>query len=103
MVSCVGNESRANKSTNPYAGRATFYPSGIVKMKLLTHSYVWWHQIDQDIEKLVSSCEMCATHRGLPPKAPLHSWPWVSSSMQRIHIDYVEIESQQMLVIIDGR
>ena len=73
-----------------------FTQPGIVKMKLLARSSVWWHQIDQDIEKLVSSCEMCATHRGLPPKAPLHSWPWAGSPMQRIHIDYAEIESQQV-------
>ena len=40
-----------------------FTHPGIVKLKLLACDYVWWHQIDQDIEELVSRCEVCATHR----------------------------------------
>ena len=35
------------------------------------------------------------------PKAPLHSWPWANCPMQRIHVDYAEIEIYQVLVIID--
>lgn len=32
---------------------------GVVKMKLLARSYIWWHKIDQDIE-VVRTCENCA-------------------------------------------
>ena len=77
-----------------------FMHPGVVKMKLLARSYVWWHKIDQDIE-VVRTCENCAAQRSLPPKAPLHSWPWTNRPMQRIHIDYAEIEGYQVLVIID--
>ena len=78
-----------------------FTHPGIVKMKLLARSYVWWYKIDQDIEEVVRTCENCAVQRSLPPKAPLHSWPWANRPMQRIHIDYAEIEGCQVLVIID--
>ena len=70
-------------------------------MKLLARSYIWWHKIDQDIEEVVRTCENCAVQRSLPSKAPLHSWPWANRPMQRIHIDYAEIEGYQVLVIID--
>ena len=78
-----------------------FTHPGIVKMKLLARSYIWWHKIDQDIEEVVRTCENCAVQRSLPPKAPLHSWPWANRPMQIIHIDYAEIEGYQVLVIID--
>ena len=78
-----------------------FTHPGIVKMKLLARSYVWWYKIDQDIEEVVHTCENCAAQRSLTPKAPLHSWPWANRPMQRIHVDYAEIEGYQVLVITD--
>ena len=59
-----------------------FTHPGIVKMKLLASSYVWWYKIDQDIEEVVRTCENGAAQRSLPPKAPLHSWPWANHPMQ---------------------
>ncbi len=32
---------------------------GIVKIKALARSYVWWQGIDSDIENLVKSCKIC--------------------------------------------
>ena len=32
---------------------------GIVKMKSLAHSYIWWPKIDKDIEHLAKSCPGC--------------------------------------------
>ena len=31
-------------------------------MKELAWSYIWWPNLDQDIEKLVASCEKCNMH-----------------------------------------
>ena len=78
-----------------------FTHPGIIKMKLLARSYVWWPKLDSNIEDLVRSCSDCAALHSLPPKAPLHSWPWANHPMQRLHIDYAEIEGLQVLVIID--
>ena len=74
---------------------------GIVKMKLLARSYMWWPKLDQNIEEIVKSCKDCATQRNLPPVAPLHSWPWANQPMKRLHLDFAEIEGWQVLVIID--
>ena len=75
--------------------------SGIVKMKLLACSYMWWPNLDQNIENLLKSCRECATQRSVTPVAPLCSWPWANLSMKRLHIDFADIEGWQVLVIID--
>ena len=74
---------------------------GMVKMKLLARSYMWWPRMDGNIEEIVRSCKECAAQRGLPPVAPLHSWPWANQPMKRLHIDFAEVEGFQVLVIID--
>ena len=74
---------------------------GIVKMKLLARSYMWWPGLDLDVERIVRNCQECARQRNLPPVSPLHSWPWANMPMKRIHIDFAEIEGYQVLVIID--
>ena len=53
------------------------------------------------IVTLKISCSDCAALHSLPPKAPLHSWPWANHPMQRRHINYAKIEGHQVLVIID--
>ena len=69
-------------------------------MKAIARSAVWWPNMDKEIENIVSSCQRCAEQRSLSPLAPLHSWPWASHPMQRIHIDFTAIEQFQVLVII---
>ena len=74
---------------------------GMVKIKLLARSCMWWLNLDQNLEDLVNSCRECATQRSLPPVAPLYSWPWANQLMKCLHIDFVEIEGWLLLVIID--
>ena len=74
---------------------------GIVKMKLLARSYMWWPKLDQNIEDIVKSCRECVTQRSLPPVAQLHSWPWANQPMKRLHVDFAEIEGWPVLVVID--
>ena len=47
---------------------------GIVKMKAIARSYVWWLKLDDDMEKKVSSCDVCQLSRNSPPPALLHTW-----------------------------
>ena len=53
---------------------------GIVKMKEIARSYVWWPGIDKDIEGMAKSCEPCNAFCNSPP-AQHHPWsypqaPW---------------------------
>ena len=46
--------------------------SGMVKMKSLARSFVWWPHLDNDIEHVVNECSACQTCKKNPHEAPLH-------------------------------
>ena len=43
-------------------------------MKELARSYVWWPNLDKDLENLANSCQECLELRDMPPKAKLNSY-----------------------------
>ena len=76
---------------------------GMVKMKVLARSYVWWPSIDKDIEHSVKGCVGCQLHQNMPQAAPLHPWEWPSGPWQRIHIDYAgPFLGSMFLVVVDA-
>ncbi|XP_057332043.1 uncharacterized protein K02A2.6-like [Microplitis mediator] len=77
--------------------------SGIVKMKSIARSYIWWPGIDNDIEKLSNSCEICLMNSNKPNRSTLHVWPWPEGPNIRIHADFLEFAKRDAyLVIIDA-
>ena len=76
---------------------------GMVRMKELARSYVWWPNLNHDIEASVSSCISCQQHRHQPAKAPLHPWEWPAEPWQRIHIDFAgEFLGKMWLIVVDA-
>lgn len=76
---------------------------GIVKMKQIARSYVWWENIDVDIERVARECAACRELRPAPPTAPLHSWPWPAEPWSRLHIDFLgPFNNTYYLVVIDA-
>lgn len=61
---------------------------GVSQMKQLTRTYVWWPQMESQIEKLVQRCNTCQQSRSLPAKAPLHPWEWPKEPWSRLHLDF---------------
>ena len=51
---------------------------GIYRMKALARSYVWWPNIDTDIEGKVKTCHDCTRVCNTPPTAPLQPWSWLT-------------------------
>ena len=47
----------------------------IIRMKGLVRFYVWWPEIDKDLELCVKSGETCQVNQETPPNVPLHPWP----------------------------
>ena len=45
---------------------------GISRMKALAQSYVWWPNMDSDIELTVSSCSTCQSMRSDPSPVQIH-------------------------------
>ena len=76
---------------------------GMVKMKTLARSYVWWPGIDREIEKLTKSCSGCITYKKNPPEAPIHPWEFPSKPWSRIHIDFAgPFLGSMYLIIVDA-
>jgi hypothetical protein len=76
---------------------------GIVKMKSLARSYVWWPGIDKDIEQVVRSCDGCQQVQKTPASAPLHPWEWPATPWERIHIDFAGPYVNYMyLIVVDA-
>ena len=75
---------------------------GIVRMKAIARSVVWWPGIDRDIESVVNNCASCQCNQKLPAESPLHSWPVADGPWERIHIDYAEKDGKSYLLGIDS-
>lgn len=76
---------------------------GVVKMKSLARTHVWWPGIDHHIEQLVKDCSDCQKVRSQPSSTTLHPWSWPDKPWKRIHIDYAgPFQGCMFLVVIDS-
>ena len=73
---------------------------GIVKMKNVARSYVWWPCIDRDIENLARNCDGCLQMRSRPSAVVLHPWQLAEQPWLRIHVDFAEPFMQSMFLIV---
>ncbi|RXN33535.1 putative protein K02A2.6-like protein [Labeo rohita] len=77
--------------------------SGMSRMKGLARSYMWWPGMDQDVEKVVQTCEMCQRFKKAPAQAPLHPWEWPGSPWERLDVDYAgPFLGRMFLVLVDS-
>lgn len=75
---------------------------GICRMKSLARSYVWWPNLDEQIESVVKSCNVCQMTRKAMPKVPLHPWTWSTRKWQRVHADFAKKNGIYFLILIDS-
>ena len=76
---------------------------GIVRMKGLGRSYVWWPGLDEAIEKTVKECLTCQQLGNKPSTANLNPWEWPTKPWDRVHIDYAgPVEGKMILIIVDS-
>ncbi|XP_023305651.2 uncharacterized protein K02A2.6-like [Lucilia cuprina] len=73
---------------------------GIVKMKGIARSFVYWPGIDKDIESVARSCVHCSERANEPPKARDHHWHYPKGPWERIHVDYAGPFLGSMLLIV---
>ncbi|XP_039212987.1 uncharacterized protein K02A2.6-like, partial [Crotalus tigris] len=75
---------------------------GIVRMKALARSHLWWPGLDKEIEAKVHACHLCQRSRPEMPQAPVHRWEETQSPWSRVHIDYAgPFQGQFFLVLVD--
>ena len=75
---------------------------GIVKMKALRRSFVWWPGIDAKLAALAKHCEGCSLHKPSPSAAPVHPWEWTQRPWQPGHVDFAgPFENSMFLLMVD--
>ena len=75
---------------------------GVVMMKALARSYMWWPRIDKAIEEVAKGCTGCQLTQNNPKTAPLHSWELPARPWQRIHIDFTgPFLGTMFLIVVD--
>ena len=76
---------------------------GISRMKSLARSYIWWPNLDVDIEAKVKDCLQCQENQKSPPTVPMLPWEWPSKPWTRLHIDHAgPFMGKMFLVIVDS-
>ena len=76
---------------------------GVVRMKYLACSYLWWPGIDSKIELEAKSCPSCQKVQKEPGLAPLHPWMSPSSPWERIRVDFAgPFEGHMYMVAVDA-
>ncbi|XP_060114727.1 uncharacterized protein K02A2.6-like, partial [Heteronotia binoei] len=76
---------------------------GMVRMKALARSYVWWPGMDGEIEDWVRRCSACQESRPDPPSAPATRWETTRKPWSRLHIDFAgPFQGQIFLIIVDA-
>ena len=69
---------------------------GIVHMKAIVRSYIWWEGVDKDIESIVKSCQACQSVKNSPPSALLHPWLYPTKPWQHLHVDFAGLFQGRM-------
>ena len=72
----------------------------VSQMKALSRSFVWWPNIERDIENTVINCRNCQVNKNNPIKAPIHPWEWPNKTWVRIHLNYASTYHNKMFLII---
>nr|XP_055076377.1 uncharacterized protein K02A2.6-like [Misgurnus anguillicaudatus] len=76
---------------------------GVVRMKHLARSYVWWPGIDGQIESQSKTCQSCQRIQNAPCPAPLHPWVWPAHPWERIHVDFAgPFEGHMYFIVVDA-
>lgn len=76
--------------------------SGIVQTKSLARSYVWWPQLNDDIETMVQNCNKCSENRHMPPKTS-YEWVMPVKPWSRLNMDFAgPFQNKTFLIIVDA-
>ena len=73
---------------------------GMSRMKAIARSFVWWPNIDMDIQKKVADCSVCQAMQSAPARASVHPWSFPSKPWSRVHVDYAGPVNGSMYLVV---
>ncbi|KAM7281203.1 uncharacterized protein ISCGN_006114, partial [Ixodes scapularis] len=74
---------------------------GIVACKNLASQSVFWPRINQDIEELISSCEVCQRHQGANQREPLLDRDLPIRPWEKVAMDFFYHGGTTYLLVVD--
>jgi len=78
--------------------------SGIVLSKILARSYIWWPNIDVELEQFIKTCieRQCNQNDKTTKEKVYIPWGNSSESWNRLHMNFLEINQDKVLLIVDS-
>ena len=73
---------------------------GMSRMKAIARSFVWWPNLDVQIERKVADCSVCQAMKANPPTASVHPWSYPSKPWSRLHVDYAGPVNGSMYLVV---
>ena len=73
---------------------------GVVRMKAIARSYMWWPGMDADIENLAKSYVSCKAVKSAPSEAPIHPWLCPEQPWRRAHVDLAGLFKGKMFFLL---
>lgn len=74
---------------------------GIAKCKARARTVIYWPGMSIDIERLISKCDVCLTHRSKNRKEPMQPHPIPGRPLQKLGSDILEYKRKNFLVVVD--
>ena len=75
---------------------------GREKCKHRARQVVFWPQMNQDIDNIVSSCEVCRKYQHKQLKEPLKPYPVATRPWQVVGTDLFEVDKKDYVVLVDA-
>jgi len=75
---------------------------GVVRVKLLDSSYVWWPSLAADIDMFCKNCTLCSIVIFSQDSRVQIPWPAAKKHFQRVHVDFCELEQQTYFIYCDS-
>lgn len=71
-------------------------------MKSLMRSFVYWPNMDRDIENAVAKCKGCALAAKAPP-VKFNPWPKTDLPWSRLHVDFAgPLNGYHYIIVVDS-
>lgn len=73
----------------------------VVQMKRMARKFVYWQNLDKDIDLFVETCEACCKTSNNKKKV-FSSWPIASEPFERVHLDFFYFQGKRFLIFVDS-
>lgn len=97
-----GNQLVAPRSTRAeMMKRAHEGHFGMIKTKSRAREIIWWPGINNQLEQMITNCDICARYQSQQRKEPLQSTELPERPWERVAVDLCEFRGDVYLVLVD--